>query len=370
MAKPGRPERIGEREKEVLAEIAREPGSRTLGEMGAELVRRTGVSAHEATIRKALLALGLRRHRGEEGVRRVKREEGPRYGYTEAHRRQVAEQAYPSSLTDQEWELVKDLFEPPNPRGKPPQIPRRAVVDACCYVVRTGCAWRMLPREFPPWDNVYKSFRRWSAQGKFKLMHKRLAGVWREREGRSTEPSAAVLDAQSARISPQGGDSGYDAGKKVKGRKRNLVVDTLGLLLAVTVCAAGLQDRDAGLPAVEQAMASYPTLKTLFVDSAYARGFAHHVEHTHGMRVEVVRHPANRTVGRWANDQQPDLFEVREHPDGFVPLPKRWVVERTHAWNERARRLIMHHDVLTEVSEAWTWLAEARMLLRRLTISA
>jgi transposase len=111
-------------------------------------------------------------------------------------------------------------------------------------VVRTGCSWRMLPKGFPPWQNVYRTFRRWSEQGKFEQMHDRLRTQWREREGRAGAPTAAVLDAQSTRGSPQGGDTGYDAGKKVKGRKRHLVVDTLGLLLAVSVTAASVQDRD------------------------------------------------------------------------------------------------------------------------------
>ena len=139
------------------------------------------------------------------------------------------------------------------------------------------------------------------------------------------------------------------------------------LLLAVSVGAANLQDRDAGLPAVARAAEKYPEVAALFVDSAYAGACAQRIEHDHGIRVEVVRHPGNRTVGRWIDAAQPDLFEIRANADGFVPLPKRWVVERTHAWNERARRLIMHHDVRTDVSETWVWLTEARILLRRLT---
>ena len=112
-------------------------------------------------------------------------------------------------------------------RGRPPQYNRWDLVNACCYVVRNGCSWRMLPREFPPWENVYRTFRRWAAAGKFEQMHDRLRELWRSREERAPEPTAAVLDAQSTRSSPQGGPSGYDAGKKVKGRKRTLVVDTL-----------------------------------------------------------------------------------------------------------------------------------------------
>lgn len=367
MATGGRPPKIGEEQREVLRAIVAERPTGTLAEIAAELKRQVGIDAHEATVRKALRDAGIERVRGGERAQRVERPVRAGYGYTAAHRRWEPEQDYPSSLTDTEWELVRDLFERQGGQGRPAQVERRALVDACCYVVRTGCAWRLLPREFQPWHNVYKTFRRWSAAGTFERMHDRLRALWREREGRAAAPSAAVLDAQSTRSSPQGGPSGLDAGKKVKGRKRSLVVDTLGLLLAASVGAANLQDRDAGLPAVARAAEKYPEIATLFVDSAYAGACAQRIEHDHGIRVEVVRHPGNRSVGRWIDAVQPDLFDIRENPDGFVPLPKRWVVERTHAWNERARRLIMHHDVRTDVSETWVWLAEARILLRRLT---
>ena len=293
--------------------------------------------------------------------------EGPRYGYTDAHRRMGPEQTYPSCLTNAEWRLVEDLFDHEGGRGTPPRYARRLLVDACCYVVRTGSAWRMLPKDFPPWQNIYRTFRRWSEQGRFERMHDRLRGQWRERQGRTEAPTAAVLDSQSTRGSPQGGDSGYDAGKKVKGRKRHLVVDTLGLLLAVSVTAASVQDRDGVHPVMTQAMTKYPSVETLFVDSAYAGQCAQTVSQLHGIQTQVVRHPANKNVGRWAHPDQTDLFTVHANANGFVVLPKRWVVERTHAWNERARRLVMHHDRLASVAEAWVWLTEGRMLLRRLT---
>jgi transposase len=287
-----------------------------------------------------------------------------RYGYQARHRRETAS-SYSSSLTDAEWDLVRDLFEREGERGVPAQIARRTLVDACCYVVRTGCAWRLLPKDFPHWDNVYKTFRRWSAQGRFEAMHDRLRQMWRTRQERDVMPTGAVLDAQSTRASPQGGPSGYDAGKKVKGRKRNLVVDTLGLVLAVTVTAASTQDRDAGNEAIARAAKKYPTLQRLYVDSAYAGHWAAATQAQHSLTVEVVRHPANRQVGLWVKAGQQDLFsEVLIN--SFTVLPKRWVVERTHAWNERARRLIMHHDRLPCVSEAWVWLAEARILASRL----
>jgi transposase len=135
-------------------------------------------------------------------------------------------------------------------------------VNACCYVLRTGCAWRLLPTTFPPWHAVYKAFSRWVSAGVFEDMQDRLRGQWRSRMGRSSSQTAAVIDAQSNRISPQGGESGFDAGKKVKGKKRNLVVDTTGLVIAVTVTAASVQDRDAAAAVVAQACAKVPDSKS------------------------------------------------------------------------------------------------------------
>jgi transposase len=368
MARLGRPAKLSDGDREVLRRVVDAHPLATTRELCAALARAAGVEVHPQTLLKALRAAGIERRRGAAGVQVERAPAGtPRYGYTPAHRRQAPEQTYPSSLTDAEWALVEDLFDNTAGRGTPPQYPRRALVDACCYVVRTGGAWRMLPQGFPPWQNVYRTFRRWSEQGKFEQMHDRLRTQWREREARASAPTAAVLDAQSTRGSAQGGDTGYDAGKQVKGRKRHLLVDTLGLLLAVSVTAASVQDRDGAHPVLARGLAKHPTIQTVFVDSGYAGRCAQTVSQCHGIHVEVVRHPANRNVGRWARAEQPDLFTVPANASGFVALAKRWVVERTHAWNERARRLIMHHDRLPHVAEAWVWLTEARILLRRLT---
>ncbi len=368
MAKQGRPPKLSAEDIATLKAIVEADPTATIDEVRHELARRTGTRAHGKTIEKALSAAGIERRPGGAGVRvETAPETDARYGYTEAHRDQQPEQTYPSCLTDAEWQLVADLFEQHGGRGKPPKYPRRLLVDACCYVVRTGCAWRMLPKPFPPWQNVYRTFRRWSAQGRFEQMHDRLREQWREREQRAADPSAAVLDAQSNRGSPQGGDNGYDAGKKVKGRKRHLVVDTLGLLLAVSVTAASVQDRDGAHPVMAAAMDKYPSVETLFADNGYAGRCAQTLSQCHDIQVQVVRHPANRNTGRWISTDQPDLFTVQADAQGFVVLAKRWVVERTHAWVERGRRLVMHHDRLSTVSEAWVWLTEARRLLQRLT---
>lgn len=368
MAKQGRPPKLSDEHVSVLKAIVEADPTATMAEIQRELERRTGVRAHGQTIEKGLRAVGIERRTGDAGVRIEPRQAGQtRYGYSEADRVEPGESTYPSCLTDAEWALVADIFECSGTRGKPPKYPRRLVVDACCYVVRTGCAWRMLPKVFPPWQNVYRTFRRWSAQGRFEQMHDRLRAQWREREQRASEPTAAVLDAQSTRGSPQGGDNGFDAGKKVKGRKRHLVVDTLGLVLAVSVTAASVQDRDGAHPVMAATLAKCPTIETVFVDTGYGGRCAQTMSQRHDIQVQVVRHPANANVGRWVHAGQPDLFTVEADAKGFVVLAKRWVVERTHAWIERARRLVMHHDRLSQVSEAWVWLSEARRLLKRLT---
>ena len=161
-------------------------------------------------------------------------------------------------------------------------------------------------------------------------MHDRLRELWRSREERAPEPTAAVLDAQSTRSSPQGDPSGYDAGKKVKGRKRTLVVDTLGLLLMVNVVPANVQDRDGADQVVRGAIDKYPSLEKLYVDGGYSGTCTVHLKQEHRIDVQVVRHPANRNVGRWVNPEQGELFPVLVDSKGFVVLPKRWVVERRH----------------------------------------
>jgi putative transposase len=351
----------------VLCAITQELPRSSLDEITRELFRRSGVKVNPATVRKALRGAGIQRLKP---IRRTAeraaqgRGAGVRTGYTDAHRRSDGPSGLNTDLTDAEWALVHDLFERDGQRGAPPRYERRAVVNACCYVLRTGCAWRLLPKSFAPWQAVYMSFKRWGAAGTFETMHDRLRQQWRERVGKAPEPTAAIIDSQSTRSTPQGGNTGFDAGKKVKGRKRNLVVDTLGLLLAVTITSAAVQDRDTAADVVAQACAKVPGLKKLYTDAAYGGRCALAIEKTHGISVQVVRHPGNRSTGTWHDAQQ--LLWPEEVAKGFVVQAKRWVVERTHAWNERCRRLIAHHDRSDWAPLAWVWLAEARILATRL----
>jgi putative transposase len=350
----------------VLHDIVTERAQASLQEIADELLHRCGIRVCAATIRSALRAQGIVRLKP---VRRAYAETQAkatrRYGYTAAHRREDVP-PYSTNVTNAEWELVADLFErAPGRRGTPAHYSRRELVNACSYVLRTGCAWRLLPTTFPPWQAVYKAFVRWVAAGVFEQMQDRLREQWRSRMGRTSEPTAVVIDAQSSRASPQGGESGFDAGKKVKGRKRNLIVDTMGLVIAVTVTAASVQDRDAAAAVVAQACVKVPGLEKLYTDGAYGGKCARDIEQLHDIRVQVVRRPGNSSTGT-LHDPKQTPEPSAEINAGFVVLPKRWVVERTHAWTERWRRTIMHHDRKLAVSVAWVWLAEARMLLNRL----
>lgn len=366
---PGRPERLQDSHVAVLRDIVHDRPTASLGEITTEFERRSGLKVCWPTIRKGLKRAGVERLRGptssgSPGGVDAQTPEKPRvYGYTDAHRDAGDAERYGTCLTDTEWSLVSDIFENKGGRGKPPLYARRLLVDACCYVVRTGCSWRLLPKDFPVWTIVYKTFRRWTDGKKFESMHDRLRGMWRERVDRQVGPTAGILDSQSVKTSAQGGPKGYDAGKKVKGRKRHILVDTLGLILALIILPANVQDRDGAPPVVAKAMEKYPSIRKLYVDGAYGGECKAKLELAHKIDVEVVRHPANGAVGRWHDAGQQSLFPVTK---GFVVLPKRWVVERTHAWNDRSRRLAKDHDRRIDVGESWIWLTEARLLVRRL----
>lgn len=182
--------------------------------------------------------------------------------------------------------------------------------------------------------------------------------------GGAPDPTAAVIDAQSTRSTAQGGNTGFDAGKKVKCRKRHLVVDTVGLAAGCRDHYRLREERDGAAPVVAQACAKVPGLRALFADAAYGGRCAEAIEKTHGIAVHIVRHPGNRSTGTWQTAQQSLWPEVV--PKGSVVQAKRWVVERTHAWNERARRLIAHHDRSDWAPVAWVWLTDARILATRL----
>lgn len=253
---------------------------------------------------------------------------------------------YPSDLTDEQWQVLRPLLPPPAPTGRR-RIDRRWVLNAIFYVVRTGCQWRQLPRDFPPWKTVYTVFWRWRRSGAWKRMHDALRELERERQGKRPTPTVAIVDSQSIRTAEGGEDRGYDAGKKITGRKRHLAVDTLGLVLAVVVHAADLQDHDGVLFVFKRLQAAFTRLKVVFADGAYGRnGLPAWVRATFGWILQTVLRPVNAS--------------------GFVVLPKRWIVERTFAWISRYRRHSKDYERNPETSEAMIHLAMINLMSRRL----
>lgn len=254
---------------------------------------------------------------------------------------------YPSDLTDEQWKLIAPMV-PVKPGGRPAKHPRRRIVEAILYITRTGCAWRQLPHDFPPWDTVYWYFQRWNADGTTDRIHDALRDAARDAVGRDPMASAGIVDAQSVKgADTVGKDSrGYDAAKKVNGRKRHVVVDTIGLLVVVLVTAASLQDRDGGRLVLDKARMKMPSIALVWADGGYA-----------GRCVEFARRLLHITV------------QIVKKPEGqrtFEVLPRRWVVERTLSWLTKCRRLNHDYERRTDHAEAMVKWAMIGLMTRRL----
>jgi putative transposase len=266
---------------------------------------------------------------------------------------------HPTDLSDAEWAALEPLLPPPACRGRPLKRPRRLAVEAVFYLVRSGCAWRMLPSSFPPWPTVFAHFRRRRLEGTLRRMHDRLRAMAREAEGRHAEPSAAIIGSQTVRATGVGGPArGYDAAKRTAGRERHILVDASGLILLVHVHAADLHDRLGAQALIGQAGAgAFPRLEPVWADGAYAGTFARWLQGRRGWRVEVPKH----------RDRHLRRHGLEEKPKGFQVIPRRWVVERALAWPSRSRRLARDHERLPETGEAMVHAAMSRIMLRRIT---
>ena len=275
---------------------------------------------------------------------------------------------YPSDLTDAEWAVLEPLVPPAKPGGRPRRWPMRDVLDAVFYVVRGGIAWRALPHEYPPWKTVYHYHRIWRLLGVWEAIHTTLRARVRTRLGREPTPSAAIIDSQSVRTTEAGGPRGYDGGKKVNGRKRHLLVDTLGLVLGVKVHEADLQDRAGAMPLLEPLEGKFPKLGLVWADAGYTGKLREWLGSRLGWRLQVVKHPWSGWQGTWAPKGAPP--RVVEVPEGFVVLKRRWVASIPFAWLGKSRRTAKDYEALPETSEALVYQVMIRLMLKRLAGNA
>ncbi len=254
---------------------------------------------------------------------------------------------YDTDLTDAQWALLQPILPKRNTLGRPPTC-RRLILNAILYVVKGGIQWRQLPKDFPPYQTVFDIFRKWTLNHTWAAINAALRALVRKSQDKRCRPTAAIMDSQSVKSDPHGGEVGYDAAKRIKGRKRHLLVDTLGLLLGIHVTPANVPEREGGQGLLQRTLGWFAWLRLIWVDGGYS----------------------GEAFAQWVKGLRPKLeVQVVKRSDdlkGFKILPRRWVVERTFGWLMRHRRLVRDYETTESSAEAWAYIAMIRIQLRRL----
>jgi putative transposase len=262
---------------------------------------------------------------------------------------------YPSDLTRTQWKRLRPLLPPAKPGGRPRAVDLRAIRNGIFYSARGGCAWRMMPKDLPIWSTGYDYFRKWRNDGTWSKSNDALRTQVRHHDQRQKSPSMGISASQSVQTTEQGGPHGSDAHKKVNGRKRHLVVDTMGMVLAAVVHSAGIQDRDGAKLVLPKRVGRFPRLKKILADAIYNGGIAEWAKEIGGWIGELVLRPAR---------EEPE--GPQKQGRGFKVLKWRWIVERTFAWLGRYRRLSKDDERTEESSASWIYIARTPLRLRRL----
>ena len=257
--------------------------------------------------------------------------------------------SYSSDLTPDQWDIIGPMVPPNTGRGRRQTLSLKDIIDAIFYINANGCKWADLPHDFPAYTSVSYHYTKWMRDGTWRRINDTLREAVRERAGRDAHPSAGAIDSQTTKAAPTGGHRGYDGAKKTVGRKRHVLVDTLGLLVVILVTAASVSDADGAIGLLRQvSQFDQPRLAMIFVDGAYHRQVLYdHIAATKWYEIQVVSRPAGAT--------------------GFVPIKKRWVVERTFGWLAHHRRHAKDYERTYESSEAQVYISHVRLMLRRLT---